>query len=360
MNQPAKKNMGVNFSCFQNTCQKPSCAAEFHPCSDDGCCSCCSCKWCCPCCRCSKTCCSEDEQNEKSPSKHKKKNPSTSSLSPTAYHHEEKVLYRDSKMRVVILSTPQIHQDYFVPWEDLDECEIHIVSSDEKGQLRFVSMQSFTDALFLNADLINNEQFVPHNKVVEDVIPPEYQKFLLPIYRQTLNGNHLQMVVMIGFGSTIRLLRTFPIWGHDAVVQAAMLVFSPHISSFGNTNINHFVLPSASNSFASLPRIENTHTHTHTHQHQTPPAQEMISEMTTATATATGTSTSTRPRSNSPLQPITMTTHDGMMPSPFRRLSHSHTFRNHSQQMTNTVPVPVPAPTPISASVSMPPTLIPS
>jgi hypothetical protein len=59
------------------------------------------------------------------------------------------------------------------------------------------------------------------------------------------------------------------------------------------------------------------------------------------------TSTETRPRSNSPLQPLTYHTHDGIMPSPFRRLSHSHPFHyrsesasilnnNHTNTNTNT------------------------
>lgn len=199
---------------------------------------------------------------------------------------QEQHMYTDHHKQIVILSTPHIEFADLVAYSDIQNTDIVVFSCDSNGDLRFTSLQGRN--LFKYIDIAgeyparqsmtpppmtgrksveqntsdppgpsapisareykrsNSEHKVhPSISVPEDVagrlftdILPDYmQKFFIPICKQTLQGNFLQLTITWdGFAS---LVRSFPIQDHRKRIVSGMIVISP-FSSIYNTDVNRF------------------------------------------------------------------------------------------------------------------------
>jgi hypothetical protein len=161
--------------------------------------------------------------------------------------NNEQILYTDSIKQIVILSTPQIECPDLLVYEDIDTTDIIIFSLDEENQIRFASLQGshLLKALTSSTTLLpeskqkitSNRDLVGHP--LEEVLPDYITRFLMPIYRQTLQGNYLQLTTM--WMRTTQLVRTFPILNHKKEVIAGIAITSPFNPDF-NGDINKFSL----------------------------------------------------------------------------------------------------------------------
>jgi len=159
---------------------------------------------------------------------------------------EEEVLYTDASKQIVILSTPQIDFPNFLVLESVKETDIVTFCLDSEGEIRFVSMHGMKLFRTLGVDddddkkrsSIEGPEDVSGQKIT-DLLPDYMLKFLMPIYRQTLQGNLLQLTTM--WLGTTQLLRTFPIFNHRRQVIAGIAITSPFVNEF-NGDINRFSL----------------------------------------------------------------------------------------------------------------------
>lgn len=78
-------------------------------------------------------------------------------------------------------------------------------------------------------------------RALKDVLPEYMLRFLLPICKQTLQGNFLQLTVM--WRGMTQLVRTYPVPDHKRRIVAGMLTISPFVTAF-NADVNRFSLGS--------------------------------------------------------------------------------------------------------------------
>lgn len=177
-------------------------------------------------------------------------------------------LVQTTAQQIVIVATPHISFPELVVYEDLPTTDILMVSSDDEHTLRFVLAQgetfcqgikSYAPALppaldkdkkaaaelrvmpsprppieiKTTADLVGEQ--------LTDVMPEYMLKFFVPMFRQTLQGLHLQLTIL-WMGQT-QLLRTFPVTNHLNQAVAAMMVISPYNTDF-NGDVTRFTLES--------------------------------------------------------------------------------------------------------------------
>lgn len=199
--------------------------------------------------------------------------------------------------QIVVLATPQIDFPELIVYPDLKLSDIVIFSNDENNDTLFTSVSGTTLLKAIqaaapppvNADRlappVDNDEvkvqalpktstprgnrtraastnarssdgggstpptiaeiWVPTNpedlcgKKLNDVLPDYLKKFLLPLYRQTLQGNYLQLTIL-WLGNT-QLLRTFPLTNHKKQVIGGMAVTSPYNTDFAG-DISRFTL----------------------------------------------------------------------------------------------------------------------
>ncbi len=188
----------------------------------------------------------------------------------------EEVLYTDRDEQIVILSTPHSEIPDLVVYEDLHRTDLVVFTLDPQGDVRFTSIQG--QGLFRSIDRKPPEPtpsgpFLPlsarkdsikqeskdekdhkshpsiatpsdiSGRLLKDILPEYMLKFLLPICKQTLQGNYLQLTIM--WAGLIQLLRTYPIQDHRKKIVAGMLTISPFVSAF-NVDVNRFSMGSLS------------------------------------------------------------------------------------------------------------------
>jgi len=194
--------------------------------------------------------------------------------------------------QIVVLATPQIDFPELIVYPDLKLSDIVIFSNNEDNETLFTSVSGTTllkaiqaaapppvNADRLAAPLVDNDEvkvptlpktstprgnrtraastnapptiseiWVPTNpedlcgKKLNDVLPDYLKKFLMPLYRQTLQGNYLQLTIL-WLGNT-QLLRTFPLTNHKKQVIGGMAVTSPYNTDFAG-DISRFTLNAA-------------------------------------------------------------------------------------------------------------------
>jgi len=191
--------------------------------------------------------------------------------------------------QIVVLATPQIDFPELIVYPDLKLSDIVIFSNNEDNETLFTSVSGTTllkaiqaaspppvnmdrlappptdsdevksptlpktstprgnrtRAASTNTPPMIPEIWVPTNpedlcgKKAIDVLPDYLKKFLLPLYRQTLQGNYLQLTIL-WLGNT-QLLRTFPLTNHKKQVIGGMAVTSPYNTDFAG-DISRFTL----------------------------------------------------------------------------------------------------------------------
>ena len=199
---------------------------------------------------------------------------------------EDEGTFENKIQQIVVLATPQIDFPELIVYEDLKLSDIVIFSNNDDNETLFTSVSGTTLLKAIqaaappptNADRIANEDgeevknstspktstprgrlragsnnnttpsndvWVPTHpddlcgKKAADVLPEYLKKFFLPLYRQTLQGNYLQLTIL-WLGNT-QLLRTFPLMNHKKQVIGGMAVTSPYNTDFAG-DISRFTL----------------------------------------------------------------------------------------------------------------------
>lgn len=193
---------------------------------------------------------------------------------------KEQVVYTDRNEQIVILSTPHIELPDLVLYNDIQNTDVAIFSLDTNNEVRFTSLQgrnlfqsidshpppvpsSLTNTL---GDALHDGPAAPQSvrgsgargsstvaehkshpsiaapedvagRSFKDILPEYMLKFLLPICKQTLQGNFLQLTIM--WGGLTQLVRTYPVLDYKRRIIAGMLTISPFVSAF-NVDVNRF------------------------------------------------------------------------------------------------------------------------
>ena len=193
---------------------------------------------------------------------------------------KEQVVYTDRNEQIVILSTPHIEVPDLVLYHDIHNTDVAVFSLDHDNDVRFASLHGRN--LFQSIDLHSLPpplQFMPSSthtptaadhgaepstlhrserrptvgehkahpsistpedvsgRLFKDVLPEYMLKFLLPICKQTLQGNFLQLTIM--WNGLTQLVRTYPVLDYRRRIVAGMLTISPFVSAF-NVDVNRF------------------------------------------------------------------------------------------------------------------------
>lgn len=145
----------------------------------------------------------------------------------------DKLMYTDALKQIVVLSTPHMEFKDLVVHTDLEQTDIVMFSLDDASNVRFVSTHGLN---MFKGELLVDAAQVP-GKTLEEVLPSYMTKFLLTIYRQTLLGIHLQLVLM--WRGTIYLMRTFPMIDARKMVIGGTMVSTPFSNELTG-DINRF------------------------------------------------------------------------------------------------------------------------
>jgi len=146
----------------------------------------------------------------------------------------DKLMYTDALKQIVVLSSPHMEFKDLVIHTDMDQTDVYTFSMDDvSNKIRFVSAHGLN---MFRGELLLDVAKVP-GSTLEEVLPQYMNKFLLTIYRQTLAGVHLQLVLM--WRGTIYLLRTFPIIDAHKLVIAGMMIATPFSNDLTG-DINRF------------------------------------------------------------------------------------------------------------------------
>jgi len=149
------------------------------------------------------------------------------------------VMYTDFHKQIAILQTPKVNIPELLVLEHQKYSDIHVFMKDSEDHIVFVSVKGIS--MFQRDDDINMESDL-EGKRINECLPDYAQKFLAPIYAQTLEGNPMCLSVL--WAQNTYVIRTFYILGHDVAepkVIAGIMVCSPHTNDF-NTDINRFIL----------------------------------------------------------------------------------------------------------------------
>lgn len=191
---------------------------------------------------------------------------------------EQQVVYTDRNEQIVILSTPHIEVPDLVIYDDIQNTDVAIFTLDANSDVRFTSLQGRN--IFQSIDLqppppppptgrlVSHSEdgpAGPHSargpastaaaplehkshpsialpedvagRTLKDILPEYMLRFLLPICKQTLQGNFLQLTIM--WGGLTQLVRTYPIPDPKRRIIAGMLTISPFVNAF-NVDVNRF------------------------------------------------------------------------------------------------------------------------
>lgn len=231
---------------------------------------------------------------------------------------KEQVVYTDRHEQIVILSTPHIEVPDLVLYDDIQNTDVAIFTLDSNSDVRFTSLQgrnifqsidlqpppppSHVTPRMATLSLSHSEDGPagPHSarerassalatatsgapehkshpsialpedvagRTLKDILPEYMLRFLLPICKQTLQGNFLQLTIM--WGGLTQLVRTYPIPDPKRRIIAGMLTISPFVNAF-NVDVNRFSLGNIGdpthtvtltpNDTTSLPHINSTGT----------------------------------------------------------------------------------------------------
>ena len=157
---------------------------------------------------------------------------------------DDNIMYTDKVKQVIILDAPKIDFKDFVIHSELDSTEIITFSNDENGNIRFVTSNGH--------GMIESEKTIEESiigKKLEDVLPDYLMKFISPIYRQTLRGEQLQMILM--WKGVVYLLRTYPIIDYKRNVISGTSVKT----LFANDTVNDINRFSLNHSWANNRRM---------------------------------------------------------------------------------------------------------
>jgi len=210
--------------------------------------------------------------------------------------------------QIVILATPSIEFPELAVYEDLPITDIIVFSNDEMGHTRFTSVQGqsllrgilcATSAPELDGKMVSKvkvgevkkQSVLPEYKYInikpkhlndiigrklEDVLPDYLSRFLLPIFRQTLQGNYIQ-IVCLWLGTTL-LLRTLPILNFKRAVVGGICILTPYNTDF-NGDVNRFAIGSSSPSDDHKIRSLRIHSENKTEESRnSPPGRQSMSE----------------------------------------------------------------------------------
>lgn len=195
----------------------------------------------------------------------------------TSNENKEQVVYTDRNEQIVILSTPHIELPELVLYDDIQNTDVAVFTLDSSNEVRFTALQGrnifqsidlqpqpkpktplaatasaaseVSDEALMNGRgataLVAEHKSHPSISNPEDVagrslkdILPEYMlKFLLPICKQTLQGNFLQLTIM--WGGLTQLVRTYPVPDPKRRIVGGLLTISPFVSAF-NVDVNRF------------------------------------------------------------------------------------------------------------------------
>lgn len=156
--------------------------------------------------------------------------------------NKSEVLYYNEEEQILIMPTPSMNINEYIPLPDLPKTVIHEVieiKDLETGDSRLVT--ACIQGPYMNwlvPEKQHNENIIGAD--VSLIFKKSILEILIPIFRATLKRNFIQ--VIISWNNDKKLLRSFPIMSNrKRNILAAKIVISPFHNRF-NEDIENFIL----------------------------------------------------------------------------------------------------------------------
>ena len=147
------------------------------------------------------------------------------------------LMYMDMAKNISIFEAPDVEIKQLLLPKDLPATDIHTFMLDSDNDLIFTTIQNHT--LFQNTEIKSVDELI--GKKIKLVVPDYLNRFLQPIYHQTIQGNFLKLCILGGL-VPIRIIRTFPIFDYNKInVLGGMAIIAP-LSMELSGDINKFAL----------------------------------------------------------------------------------------------------------------------